>query len=450
MRKIIFLIIPIFIFAQDKSYKICANTLNFKKNNLYFKNGFYLEHSFGKIFANSAKFSNLKKTNKLVDFNLKNTVKLITNTDGILISDNADFDSVSSKIRFYSKDFVTYTDKIKNKDLKIISKEVKCLLDTQNAIKNLNLENIYSITFLNKVILNLDNKLNIFCKKALFEKKENESHVYLFPKDNEFCYFTYENSEIFAKSATLDINNLDLELKHTKGQINNLLKDKSISFLADKLNWHNFENSLSLNEHVKIIDPEIGEILSNQLEILKNIDQKSVRKIISRNNTTINFFSKNKSFLYTQGLIELDYEKSKISAFSLKDRNNYLVYVDKNISISAKKATLLYDETKNIKNIILENDVRFKYIDDKNFTGYGIADLVQYLPNDSKVLLSCEKDKKVLFWQKDKSLKLSANEVHINPKEKNDIKGLGDVRFTFNLEEENLIHEIFSKYTNYE
>ncbi|NGX35125.1 MAG: hypothetical protein K1060chlam1_01495, partial [Candidatus Anoxychlamydiales bacterium] len=69
---------------------------------------------------------------------------------------------------------------------------------------------------------------------------------------------------------------------------------------------------------------------------------------------------------------------------------------------------------------------------------------------ETKVLLSSEKNKKVLFWQEDKSLKLSANEIHINPKEKNDIKGLGDVRFTFNLEEENLIHEIFSKYTNYE
>ncbi len=135
MRKIIFLIIiPFLLFAQDESYKISADILNFEKNNLHFENGFYLEHSFGKIFANSARFSNLKKANRLVDFNLKNGVKLITNANGTLISENADFDSFSSQIRFYSKDFVAYVDKIKSRDLKIISNEVKCLLDTKNAI----------------------------------------------------------------------------------------------------------------------------------------------------------------------------------------------------------------------------------------------------------------------------------------------------------------------------
>nr|NGX29781.1 hypothetical protein [Candidatus Anoxychlamydiales bacterium] len=233
MRKIIILLIPFFLFAQDESYKISAEILNFEKNNLHFENGFYLEHSFGKIFANSARFSNLKKTNRLVDFSLKNGVKLITNTNGTIISENADFDALSSKIRFYSKDFVTYVDKIKSRDLKIVSNEVKCILDTKNAIKKLNIEDIYSISFLDKVILTLDNQINIYCQEALFEKKENESKVFLYPKDNDFCHFTYENSEIFAKKACLDVDNLDLELENTRGQINNLLKNQSISFVAD-------------------------------------------------------------------------------------------------------------------------------------------------------------------------------------------------------------------------
>ena len=51
---------------------------------------------------------------------------------------------------------------------------------------------------------------------------------------------------------------------------------------------------------------------------------------------------------------------------------------------------------------------------------------------------------------KDNSLRLSAKEIIINQKNITDIKGIGDVRFTFNLEEENLIHDIFSKYVNYE
>ena len=63
MRKIILLLVPFFLFATDvdENYKISADNIIFKKNNLHFEKGFFLEHNFGKIYANKAKFSNFKK-----------------------------------------------------------------------------------------------------------------------------------------------------------------------------------------------------------------------------------------------------------------------------------------------------------------------------------------------------------------------------------------------------
>jgi len=451
MRKLIFLFIPFVLFAQPEGFNISANELSFDKNNLHFENGFYLDHSFGKIYANKAQFFNVKKISKLVDFELKDNVKLITNTNAILTSDEAFFNALTSKIQFFSNDVVTFKDKIKNKDLKITSKKVLCHLDTKNVMKTLNFEDIYSISFMENTILSLENKMNIFAHLAIFEKKENSANIYLYPKENDVCKFTYEQSEILAKTAKLDVNNIDICLTSVNGHINNLVKKEHlVSFICEKLFWHNFENSFSLNEDVKVIDPTFGEIFSDHIEIIKKPKENAIRKIISRKNTKMNFFTKNRSSLATAGIIELDHEKKRISAFSLKNQNHDLIYEDENICISAKKAILNYAEDKNIEYITLENNVKFKYKENKNLTGYGLADRIEYVPNENKIVLQSDADKKVLFWQEDNSLKLSANEIHINPKEKKDIKGLGDVRFTFNLEEENLIHEIFSKYANYE
>ena len=95
MQKIIFLLLPFLLFADD-NFKITADKMFFDKNDLFFDKGFYLEHNFGKIYANKAKVTNLKKNT--YDFQLKDGVKLITHTNACLTSDNADFNSLSSKL----------------------------------------------------------------------------------------------------------------------------------------------------------------------------------------------------------------------------------------------------------------------------------------------------------------------------------------------------------------
>jgi len=447
MRIIFFLLLPFILYA-NYGFKISADKIAFDKNNLNFDKGFFLEHNFGKIYANKAEFTNFQKK-LFYDFQLKDGVKLITNTNALLTSDNATYNSLTSKIKFFSKDTVNYLDKIKKKDLKIQSREVECVLDNKCFKKNINVKDIYSISFIQEVILTLDNKYKIYADKALF-KQNKTSNINLFPKENETCLFTFENSYVIASSANLDLDNLNLYLEKPNGIIKNILKNQNnLYFSSNKLSWHNFENVLLLQENVQIVDLQFGIINSEEVELLKKIKENSVRKIISRKNTTINFHSKSLCKLTTKGIIELDHEKNQISAFSSKNQADDLLYQDENIFISAKKAKLNY--TKNsVNSVTLENDVKFTYQKDKNQIGYGIADKIDYIPHTKTIKLISNDDKKVLFWQKDNSLRLSAKEIVINQKPKPDIKGIGDVRFTFNLEEENLIHEIFSKYMTYE
>ncbi|MFA6502609.1 MAG: hypothetical protein WCT85_07450, partial [Parachlamydiales bacterium] len=242
-----------------------------------------------------------------------------------------------------------------------------------------------------------------------------------------------------------------LILQNPSGTIRNMFKKNTIfCFSSDKLFWQNFENALLLKGNVKIIDSEFGTIDSEEIEIIKKFKENNLKKIIARKNSSLNFFAKNKGKLTSKGVLEIDHEKKIISAFNIKNQNEDLIYEDPNVFITSKKAKSSYDSDNNIQDIILENDVHFIYKKDNNSIGYGIADKIEYFPNEHRIKLLSYENKKVLFWQADNSIRLSAKEIIINQKEKNDIKGIGDVRFAFNLEEENLIHEIFSKYLNYE
>lgn len=86
------------------------------------------------------------------------------------------------------------------------------------------------------------------------------------------------------------------------------------------------------------------------------------------------------------------------------------------------------------------NLVFFK-MPDRTFNGAAIADTITYNPMDKTVLLSTEAPKKVLFWQE--GLRMSAPEVLLH---QDRIQGLGNVHFTFTLEEQNAIDNLFGKY----
>jgi hypothetical protein len=94
------------------------------------------------------------------------------------------------------------------------------------------------------------------------------------------------------------------------------------------------------------------------------------------------------------------------------------------------------------QNFIADNcNLVFFKMPDRTFNGAAIADTITYNPIDKTVLLSTIAPKKVLFWQE--GLRMSAPEVLLH---QDKIEGLGHVHFTFTLEEQNTIDNLFGKY----
>jgi lipopolysaccharide export system protein LptA len=90
--------------------------------------------------------------------------------------------------------------------------------------------------------------------------------------------------------------------------------------------------------------------------------------------------------------------------------------------------------------LTLEGNVRLisSRIQDKK--SYAVADTLTYNPAHKTLLFSAAN--KVLFWQE--GLSLSASEILI--RQDQTVEGHGDVHFTFDLEEQNYIDELFKQY----
>jgi hypothetical protein len=87
-----------------------------------------------------------------------------------------------------------------------------------------------------------------------------------------------------------------------------------------------------------------------------------------------------------------------------------------------------------------EGTVRLKHDQE-----YALCDQLVYFPSTRSAILSAEGDKRVLVWSRD-SMRLSAPEVRMQFDPEPKIQGIGDVHFTFDLEEQELIDTLFSKY----
>ncbi len=93
--------------------------------------------------------------------------------------------------------------------------------------------------------------------------------------------------------------------------------------------------------------------------------------------------------------------------------------------------------------LIVEGNVR---LISSNFQGketYAIAEKAYYSLTDRQLLLTGSSHRNVLFWQD--GFCLTAPEVHIE-RDLEKVQGIGDVHFTFDLEEQNYFEQIFSVY----
>jgi len=125
---------------------------------------------------------------------------------------------------------------------------------------------------------------------------------------------------------------------------------------------------------------------------------------------------------------------------------NVQIEQTKGTSIQAEKALVLLDEQKPTE-IIFQKNVQLFSPNIQEKETFALADTIEMNLIGQTLLLKADAPKRALFWQQ--GVHLSAPEMLIfkDPEtDKECIQGKGDVRFTFNTDEQNLIERFMSKY----
>lgn len=468
MKKFLLMLVCISLCSFDKiPSNILSNKAEFENNKLSLNGNVIIDYPFGKIQADSIEILQNENTK---DFSLERVffsgnISFLFSSGSSLKCDEATIDYTNQKISFYSENGISNFNDIYEKDEKSIpyslsSKKIECSFSDQLSLNDCNFFDFSTIIFSEDVILTYNNNYKFYGNKAKYVKKQDKKNIlgtiFLYPEANKKCLFTYENNQIQSDSAKINIAKGEYFLKNPDGIIDasTLNQNKKVIFSSGELIWHDFDMHMTLKNKVSINLENCLQLFSDEIEIYQKKDHK-LKKIRTINETKINFYdSQNQltSTLTCPYQIELDNDNNQITTSSFFEKNNDtpIIYHNNKITLSGNQACVKYDE-KTFKPtfINLENNIRFLSNSDDKSTGYGVADSVEYLPQKRNLLLNAKNGKKVLFWQEDKSLSLSADKILIyqNPISKQEeIEGMGNVRFSFNLEEEKFFHNIFSQY----
>ncbi|HSW72792.1 MAG TPA: hypothetical protein VLG44_05245 [Chlamydiales bacterium] len=115
--------------------------------------------------------------------------------------------------------------------------------------------------------------------------------------------------------------------------------------------------------------------------------------------------------------------------------------------LSSDHASLIYSlKDEEPKTILFEGNVHFISKANLPKKSVGIADEIRYFPSEKKLILKSFSPKKVLLLQEENSLQLSAPEIHII---NDQARGIGDVRCTFQSDEEKKLMEFFESYLQF-
>ncbi|MCP5469057.1 MAG: hypothetical protein H7A36_00935 [Chlamydiales bacterium] len=119
-------------------------------------------------------------------------------------------------------------------------------------------------------------------------------------------------------------------------------------------------------------------------------------------------------------------------------------YSDDHGEVFANRAVIDYEEDgKQLRptKVTLYDDVRMV---NREKEQYALADTVEYFPAEERMIL---KGECVLFYDKERSVELSAKEVHAKRDEekRESVRGIGNVRFLFGASEMDKLEQRFGK-----
>lgn len=275
------------------------------------------------------------------------------------------------------------------------------------------------------------------------------------------CLIVNQNQDhIQAEHISVDTLKRQLTCHKSKGTIiinkeeANQAKQE-INFSSNQLVWEDKNQMLALQNDVKANLGNIGELsTNNEVRIYQGIvdGKKGLRTIISPEETQLKYVdvdTKIEHKLFCYGPLTIDHDQLQATLKSPSNDQGEItegkqVYLEDLLgSLYADQALIKYELVNSSlvpSKIILSGHVKiFNCFDGHiqesgSVLQYALADTVEYDPQRKEMLLTSNKEKRVLLYDKVNNVQMSAPALKIKRDEKSQkgsIQGIGDVRFTF-------------------
>lgn len=283
-------------------------------------------------------------------------------------------------------------------------------------------------------------------------------------QDNHpFCQLTNTNGDcLHAKTIQADTADRKLWMAEPEGKL--LLREEkealqTLEFKSDELSWDNPKEILVLKGHVEITQNGNLHIkTAHEISIAQSSlnGKRRLLSIRSPEKTELLYIDALKGQnprIYCPGSLTIDHRQQHMTLQGIfdysdpKEASEQVLIEDVLGEMYADLVRIDYCWTENQfvpKKVILEGNVRLL----NRFDGhveevgsvlhYALADRIDYSPEQKEMLLSGSDNDRVLIFDKVNNVQMSAPSLKIRRdslSQKDIIKGMGDVRFTF-LEKE--------------
>ncbi|HSW87199.1 MAG TPA: hypothetical protein VLG49_06860 [Rhabdochlamydiaceae bacterium] len=479
-------IFPIMAFASfPDTGSVSSAQAAYDGNALVLTGHVVLDHGLGKMNAEQA---SLQRQENGKDFpfsmiHLHKDVLLSLKTNAEIRCDSADLDFTALKgfLSSTGTGKVVYTDTLKQKNdtavFRILSQKVELGMSKQGHDGNKTDYEIETILAKEDVIVDYANEFTLRADHALYRKealpkgkkssKEFQGVISAYPKDAKSqCRLTHEGDIIDADSIDLDMPNSKLSMYRPKGFILSSLfpglQKGEVQFTCDHLTWQHDKDTLLLKGHVQVNENCLGTLTSDdELFITQSIQdgKRTLKSLRAKGKTSLEYKETDDKIrkLNTNGSIRIDQEKLQafIDSPELQGKvlpEQQLSYEDEQFTIYSDKANLEYsvvDDALQPVSITLRGNVRLLSRDQNKPPRIASADRVNYSPSTQTLILGANPGKRVLFCDEAQSMRISAQEIHVthNPEtHEESVKGIGNVKFAFTVEETDILNKIFPSF----
>ncbi len=234
--------------------------------------------------------------------------------------------------------------------------------------------------------------------------------------------FQYPSSDFFLKEVVISHHLGTIEATKAYLHINPENADESLLWFEEHTSFAS-QGSIPLSICSQSALCTLSEPSKNEkIEFFDQVELKSSQGLSAKSSFAI----------YEDGLLML---RDSRFVFLQDDEGRFTIHAD--------QLDLLSQE----EEVLIKGNIHLFSSKIQNKQSFALADQIRFDPTTRTLLLSAEKPKRVLFWQE--GIRLSAPEISIekDPLTREDkIQGKGDIRLTFNLEEENIIQQFMQKY----